>query len=171
MNTERAKVGWDLWLWWMLASAGGSVVGAIVSEAVGVSVLGVTIGTAQWFILRRHVARAGWWVLASTVIWSVVPVIIWAVVPVISGAVGMAAVRGALLGALIGTAQWLILQWQIPRAGWWVLANTLFFAVFFAGGGFGLLTMVGYGAITGGVLLWLLRQSTAREWGTSQDAA
>ena len=46
-------------------------------------------------------------------------------------------------GAVVGTAQWLVLRRRLHRAGWWVLATAL--------GG------VGVGAIRGFVLITLLR--------------
>jgi len=86
-TTERAQVGWGLWLRWVLAT---SVVPAvvltaswgtarviadednfIVFAAIGflLSVPLVLASTffAQWLVLERHVSRAGWWALASTV--------------------------------------------------------------------------------------------------------
>jgi len=77
--------------WWVLASAMGWAVGWVAGqnliepvvmflskyeEALGgrsvvtLSVLGVmvggTVGTMQWLVLRRWVYRAGWWILANT---------------------------------------------------------------------------------------------------------
>ncbi len=70
--------------WWALATAFGYFLAGIVTEqwvfrqvpysevavpfivsfgAVG----GIVGGTMQWLVLRKHVARAGWWVLASIV--------------------------------------------------------------------------------------------------------
>jgi hypothetical protein len=39
-----------------------------VAGAEGLALLG-TIGTAQWWLLRRHLARAGWWILATALGW------------------------------------------------------------------------------------------------------
>ena len=49
-----------------------------------------------------------------------------------------------LFGPLVGVLQLLVLQPHVARAGWWVLASTLGWAV--------------YGAFTGTALVWLLRQ-------------
>jgi hypothetical protein len=50
--------GWPVWV---LVAAG---------TVLGVALL-ATIGTAQWFVLRHHVARAGRWVVATGVAWLV----------------------------------------------------------------------------------------------------
>lgn len=70
---------------WVLASVvgggvggtGALVVAAIVSEVAGVdfvtnlvlggAFLGLSLGIAQWLLLRQRFTRAGWWVVASTV--------------------------------------------------------------------------------------------------------
>ena len=63
--------------WWTLASALalGLAVGAVVAADTGEnyamaglligSIFGVASGILQWLILRRKIARAGWWVLAN----------------------------------------------------------------------------------------------------------
>ena len=65
----------------------------------------------------------------------------------------------ALYGTLVGVLQALVLRRQVARAGLWVLASTVGWVVAIPVGG-----MIGppgwavYGAITGTVLLWLLRR-------------
>jgi ABC-type enterochelin transport system permease subunit len=83
-----------------------------------------------------------------------------AITPTVSKMVGggpfYGLVNGALVGTLIGAMQWLILRWQVSRAGWWVLASALGSAVGFAPGQVaGQLVGV---AVTGIALVWLLRQ-------------
>ena len=55
--------------WWVLATAlGCGVLGIGVTINGFVWLLaGAVIGTAQWFVLRRSVQRAGWWVTANIV--------------------------------------------------------------------------------------------------------
>jgi hypothetical protein len=78
---------------------------------------------------------------------------------------------GAVEGASVGMAQWLILRRWVSHAGWWVLASTVGLAV-----GFPLyfsdgeavstaVASVAVGAITGRVLVWLLRQPASKEIG------
>ena len=205
ISTERAQVGWGFWLWWVLASSVGlavSVVGVLfvfaalvigageafepsvvfgyVLLAVGGAVMGASVGIAQWLVLRRQVSWAGRWVLASTVG--------MAVGQVLSGAVSVG--EGyVMFGASVGIAQWLVLRRRVSQAGWWVLASTMCFAVFLAvafdlsgaldidtallGAVIGALLAIlfDYGAITGGVMVWLLRQPVSEEPSLPQDAA
>ena len=175
--SERPRgVGWRLWIWWVLASVvgwgvGGVVLGpvfSVVEPAFGLLVGGVAVGAMggaalgvlQWLVLRGRLVRAGWWIVASTVGW----------------AVGGAAF-GLVGGVVTGVLQWLVLRRRLARAGWWIAASTVGWAigpviVLFGGviGGmdaalivllvavlWGIGGLVG-GAITGVVLVWLLRQ-------------
>jgi hypothetical protein len=66
--------------WWIPAGAGGFLLAASVGEvlqgALGENIggllltvgLGLVPGILQWLVLRRQVMRAGWWVLASTIL-------------------------------------------------------------------------------------------------------
>lgn len=73
--------------------------------AVGVASYGVLAGAAQWWVLRRHVPRAGWWIPVSAVGWLIA-------VPVgdIGGPPGW-----AIYGAITGTALVVLLR-QAPAA-------------------------------------------------------
>lgn len=91
--------------WWILATAVGWAVGHVVVsivppvEAVVVqgAVLGAVIGTMQWFVLRRWVYRAAWWIVMSTLGWAVGPVL-------------GASLVGAVVGAVTGFALELLLR-------------------------------------------------------------
>jgi hypothetical protein len=130
---------------WIVATAGG----AVLAYAAGMS-----IGTA----LGEGIDLAG------------VPVVILALC-------GILYVAG--LGALLGVTQWWVLRRYVARAGWWVAANAgawiLGLAVGFAGPALvadwtatGVVVAMGattgivmgglVGAVTGGVLVRLLRQ-------------
>ena len=85
---------------------GGLSRGIIVTGYVGVTA-GVTVaGALQWLVLRRQVARAGWWVLASTVG--------WVVGGLVSG-ITDAAVGWAVLGAVYGAITGAVLVWLLRR--------------------------------------------------------
>jgi hypothetical protein len=98
---------------WVLANLGAAAVLGVVVFGVGVvnadvgwvggaGLFGTVIGALQWLVLRRQVARAGWWVLASTVGWIVGGPL--------GGIVGWIAL-GAAYGAITGTALvWLLRQ-------------------------------------------------------------
>ena len=101
---------------WVLACVGAAaVVGVVVfgvgtinvdvGWVVGASLFGTVVGVLQWLVLRPQFARAGWWVLASTVGWLVgMPV---------GGMVGWVGL-GAAYGAITGTAMVWLLR-QAPR--------------------------------------------------------
>jgi hypothetical protein len=136
----------------------------------------------------RRVSGVGWWVLASTA--------------GLAGARGGAAALAsgnsevlgsyawlvaamALGGAVTGILQWLVLRGMVSRAGWWVLASTvgwaLGFAVMDAGAELvGVDCILGallpgpvLGAVTGGALVWrsLARASAGSGYGRSLSLA
>ena len=118
-------MGWRLWLWWVLASTVGWAVGGTVGEAVGgglsrdinvagyvsVAVGGIAAGVLQWLVLRRQVARAGWWVLASAVGWVVGGLM----AGIAAGIVGWV-VAGAVYGAITGPVLVWLLRQPVPAA-------------------------------------------------------
>jgi hypothetical protein len=77
--------------WWVLASGVGSLLGFVVMvwglgvadtqgggnfehfaiPVASMALAGVVVGTLQWVVLRRWVARAGWWVPVSGISWMV----------------------------------------------------------------------------------------------------
>ena len=79
MSTAPKFLRWGLFYWWILACAVGGVVEALVPIAVlrvdidvavpvgFVLAIGAAtiIAVPQWLVLRRHLKRAGWWVLAT----------------------------------------------------------------------------------------------------------
>ena len=178
---------WRLWLWWVVAGVVGWAAGwglgwsevefwsvDIAAAEYGGVVVGVTVvGALQWLMLRRQLAGAAWWIVASLVSGVVAGGVIYGV----GGDAGFTAevardldvgwvVEAALYGAVLGVLQWLVLRRQVALSGLWVLASTVGWVV----GDpvcsslmdFGTLSWVVfgavYGAITGLVLVWLLRR-------------
>ena len=204
--------GWGLWLWWVLASAVGWSAGgylgsaagwglsrdiAIVGYGAGAAGGGIAAGLLQWLVLRRQIARASRWVLASTVAGAVIGVVGVALGATLgfstrwvgggpettgetsSGEWALFVLLG-LYGTVLGVLQWLVLRRQVARAGWWVLASTVGWPVSIGVGAIGLQAVVAvthvklpavaaallpamYGAITGRVLVWLLRERLPAE--------
>ena len=71
--------------WWVLATIGGWLLGLLVillsgwlniwgSELIDIDfafiVLGLSIGVAQWLLLRRRLPQAGWWIGGNAVGWG-----------------------------------------------------------------------------------------------------
>ncbi len=173
----QRRPGWRVWFLWLLAAAIGwgwgvywgwfintdpktlqAVPAVILAGYLGVVVGGTVMGMLQWLVLRRHVIRAGRWVLATLGGAAVAGVVIFGVGAFNRDLGWFAGVSS--FGTVVATFQWLVLQGQVPRAGWWVLAGTVGWVV-----GMPLGDIVGppglgaaHGAITGTALVWLLRQ-------------
>ena len=178
---------WGMWLWWVVAGVVGWGVGwglgwsevefmsvDVAAAEYGGVVVGVTVaGVLQWLVLRQRMDRAAWWIVASLVSGVVAGGVIYGV----GGDAGFSAevatdldvgwvVEAGLYGAVLGVLQWLVLRGQVALSGLWVVASIVGWVV----GDpvcsslmdFGALSWVVfgavYGAITGLVLVWLLRQ-------------
>jgi hypothetical protein len=73
-----------------------------------------SIGFAQWLVLRRHLPRAGWWVLANAFAWTfgvAIPFVVLMLVPdespmgaFIAAGVASGLLMGAVVGAITGVA-------------------------------------------------------------------
>jgi hypothetical protein len=138
--SRNGPAGWAFWLWWVLASGLGWSLGLpvalVVLRASGnagargrllapVVMLAVVSGVAaivQWLLLRRHVLRCRWWVLASTLGGALAGGVSEVCIPPVGFAV---------VGAVTGMAQWLAVRRSIPRAGWRVVASTIGWAAGF----------------------------------------
>ena len=78
--------------------------------------IGPLVGIAQWLVLRRKIARAGWWVLATTIalalfgaFFGLIPAFEWGYYD--AGPSVVSAVGGLLAGAITGAALiWLLRQ-------------------------------------------------------------
>ena len=147
-------IEWSLWFQWVLATTLGWLIGFIIGEGA----IGVALGLGQWLVLRQWVREPGWWIWASTVGWAIGWIlIITEILPPPQAGIIAALLAGAVLGLMLGVAQWFILRRLVDSAGWWVLVSTTGWAIGFSG----LLgiTVVGTvaGAVTGFALDFLLR--------------
>jgi len=147
-----------------------------IDEVVIFGLIGAGLGTMQWLVLRSLFSQAGWWAVASTVGGAIVGV----------GAASLSSkmevgliIAYGLSGAILGMLQWIVLRRQTSRAWLWILASPLGWAIavpivrfldrmgrdmaprmsetvglIFA---FGLMGGV-VGFVTGGVLIWMLRE-------------
>lgn len=149
------RIQWDIWFQWVLATTLGWILGWVIFGDPGI---GLAVGIAQWFVLRRLGPQSVWWMLASALGWLVGYGIIisgWVAPP---GPTGFTPViSGAVLGLALGIGQWLVLRRLVHQAGWWIFASAAGWTVALIG----VLgtTVVGAvaGALTGFMLDWLLR--------------
>lgn len=164
---------------WALATAVGSAFGLFFGTIRGFglahlfnplglaivgTVLGASLGLAQWLVLRSYVSWARGWALVSMMgglggflLGNMIPPLGW---------IQMLDPLGLALGGGIGIAQWVILRRVVPHAEWWVVISSVSYGItwsfgvgIFAGGGmlaFGLQSLI-YGISTGLLLAWLLR--------------
>ena len=127
LRERIAGAGW----WWLTSALGfGAAMGAIIAADIGETyamagvligtVFGVVSGILQWLILRRNLARAGWWPLAN-LLGSLAGAISLPIVGVIFdafdagkwelGVMTFGFVFGAVNGAITGAALvWLLRQ-------------------------------------------------------------
>ncbi len=86
-----------------------SQLGAIAFSLLFGVVLGGLVGGLQWLILRRHYSRAGWWLPANLIIWTLGLTWIFAT-PLGS----LRGVSGIVAGAITGVAVLWLLRHPIP---------------------------------------------------------
>ena len=152
--TRKSKT---LWLWWGLTGVLGFVGGMTIKTAIEIiaglggwsaaleafppivfgallgAMLGSCTGLAQWLVLRRRLDRVGTWLPATfgalVLFWTLhnsglLPFWVspW-------GLVVQGFVHGAIVGAMLGVAQWLVLRSRVERAGRWMLISTVSWSV------------------------------------------
>ncbi len=144
LHWQQTHAGWSLWLRWMLATIAGAIVLLIALIPVtrlivglmparpeaevqsplflGMGLLGAAIGLAQWFVLRRLIQHAGWWVPATMAGYGA-PYLLNLLLP--GEALGLAGPTSMFLafGLVLGIGQWLVLRGQLPYAAWWIVVS------------------------------------------------
>jgi len=151
----------------------GDALGDLLTYALVGIEIGLAVGFMQWLVLRRYLPGTGWWIptnAAGTCCLLIIPTALGA-----TDALLIATGIVALCGAMTGTLQWLVLRGKISRAGWLILANAGSWGLLclliislssnLGGGGGDLMDILlmttavaMLGAVTGGVMVWLLRQ-------------
>jgi hypothetical protein len=101
----------NAWRWSIATGVGWAIGLAIIlftiPQELGLlygAILGLTVGIAQWFILRQDVQRSGWWIAISVIGWT-------AGLTLLPGPL----TTGVLAGALTGVALELLLRY--PKSG------------------------------------------------------
>jgi len=189
-NALHKTVGWGFWVRWALATVLGLLVGLVAFIAVGVTagdvidglpefvfgsvlglIFGTTLGTAHWWILRRHLRPAASWIGATLLGFVVAGSIIFGMMngsePDTSLMTKLG--HGLVLGAALGLGQWFILRRRLDEAKVWIAISTISWVVAelagvaltgAVGAPFNLvgLFLVG-GVLPGGGMMWLLRRA------------
>jgi len=149
---------WGLWSRWVVANAVGEALGlgttalvglalfaaygeatgtlatlavALAAILAGTAIEGVTVGTAQWLVLRRPLPGIAWTLgmLPSTLLaLGQEPGEATATEPSALAVYALAFLMGLVLGPILGCAQWLVLRRHLPRAGLWMPAHALAWA-------------------------------------------
>ncbi len=139
---------------------------ALILMAVSLAMLfliGLSVGALQWLVLRRHVQGLQRWAIFTG----------------LGFALGYFAFP-PFMGLGVGLMQWLLLRRDLNKTGWWSVINAVVWPLaYMFGGGLGLMvgTAIGsplvanllsavlvggiVGALTGLVLLWMLRENAA----------
>jgi len=192
MIDQRSSSLWIIWPLWVLLSAIGGGVGflmgldsadlisriidqSILDEPIIYGILGTSTAFLQWIIIRAYLPKASRWVLASAASW----ILIGALADRVEIKGNLVLLLPAILGATVGTFQWLVLHNHIPKAGFWIAANVVarvfgwhigsamdgFVSTFVSSERLGLAVLFSiYEAIvaifTGFTFIWMLRQTS-----------
>ncbi len=117
---------WRLWLQWVLGTTLGWLVGSSFLPLELVA--GLSIGVAQWLVLRPLFPLSWWWIILSASGWMLG----WGVCMAV-GIPDSAALIAGILGLTTGGFQWYILRRWVPIAHWWILVSILAWIVGLSG--------------------------------------
>lgn len=119
-----------------------SMGGPGVSDSISILclVLGsLAAGLIQWNAFWNRIKHAYWWILATTLGWSLAGVLLALYITFegeFSGVMDRYGILvfflvGAIAGAVIGLPQWLVLRRKVPKAGLWLAASIVGWACTF----------------------------------------
>jgi hypothetical protein len=141
---ERTPSGASLWFWWTVATVlGWAVAAACFATFVDLETqpwwwyafLPLT-GLFQWLLLRRHFARASWWLLATAAGAAVAGVVFLGLLALPEATFGppTSGLRFGISdltdGLALGVAQWLVLRQSVRGAARWFPATVSPLAIF-----------------------------------------
>lgn len=116
-----------------------AIADTIIGTPIVLSIVGLSLGTAQWPIIRRHLSPSWWWVVVSALGMSLGLTIGVTLVEQIGRALIGGPVNfrmldlaaravsfgtiGLMGGGALGLAQWFVLRRHAPRCSSWILVN------------------------------------------------
>lgn len=191
-TTEQPFNQQRYWSWWTLSNLGGWLIwatlnfmllavlsaanlppeqGLLISVAFLV-VVGAVLGSVQWWVLRRQVPQAQRWIIFTALGFAV-----GTFFDLIFAGLG------------VGLLQWLLLRSVLNKTGWWPVVNAVAWPVGYMAGSLlgaavgqltnslALAAIVTWGssgaivgAVTGAMLLWLLRENRVLLDGLREEA-
>ena len=167
------------WLWWILATAGGWLLGSVVTYAISIALsmteLGATLEAdptqlpQSTALLLMALSLVSLLVIGATVgalQWLVLRRLVpgmnrWAIFSGLGFALG-SFVFWAFMGLGVGLMQWLMLRRDLNKTGWWTVVNAVAWPLGYLFGGMGgaaLGTALGsafLGGLVGSVLIGTL---------------
>lgn len=143
-ETRQLAIAPRLWLWWTLATTiAGAIVGALEESGfqfvATILLTGLFIGIAQWLVLRQYIPKAFWWIVVSTLGWTIGLLLVSSDVTLdpffqfiqFLSTLGawsvfwMSLVGQPIVMAIFGAAQFPILRRFVRKAHWWILVSAL----------------------------------------------
>lgn len=139
MQTER-----DFWTQWVAVTLAGFLLSLLwvevgerphVGAFVG-AIGGLSVGTAQWFVLRHHISHPWRWVGMTAIAWcllglSPLGAIGWMAprTPAIFLRIVYGLIEGIKVGIWLGLCQWLVIRSSVFEGWRWIFASLLCWSV------------------------------------------
>jgi hypothetical protein len=140
MNINQKDVGWGFWLAWVLASAIGFGLGAVLGIGILITmrvpdsagfpiffgaIFGAIGAFGQWMLIRRQISEAGLWIPFSALSFMLAVTMTAGMSSSVSPDFNPFFILAGIYGLLGGFLQGLILQKQGVPIGWWIAASLL----------------------------------------------
>ncbi|MCP4412783.1 MAG: hypothetical protein GY808_09490 [Gammaproteobacteria bacterium] len=143
MRVQCRPAGYAFWIWWVLVNTISVFIGMLFGFTglgetfLALVVFGITcggiIGITQWLVLRLYIKQVSWWILATSLGWTIG----WIVIDVIinnysriivddwSTFIAFIVTFGVTLGFIIGLMQWMVLKRLVAKSIWWIIGSIL----------------------------------------------
>lgn len=134
-KVERNEFG--LWLGWTLATAGGMLVGFLLTiplvnvldlgfaRLIVPLVAGILIGYSQWIVLRQYLISSSDWFLAGGTAWAAGYALGLLLIQNLSSTFLGGIVAYLLFGIIVALVQWPVLRREIPSTLTWIVVSAL----------------------------------------------